>query len=219
MEPKLTKNIHVLQPAEISFDGAVIPDPALKETLVSTSQAITESFEDRNIVDHETFPPHLSLHLAGTDQQSIAQLSVQLHTAIASFLSSQLIAEKLYQGTHGFIGVECAQNEVLMSLVHTVIKTCAILHRQSPRYRPRILERWKFLSGERRELLKSFGTDKLPHWKPHFSIAEVAEDNASQALHIARQFLPHPQSFTIQAIELVDVGHRNECWNVLSRWS
>jgi hypothetical protein len=209
-----------LQEASLSFAVVVIPEHPLRAQLATASVAIDHRFKSRNIVDDEMYPPHLSLYMGGTDLEFVEDLRKRLHAEIQSHVSATLVAEHLYHESGGFIAVACAQDYTLLSLTGSVIDVCGHFHRKKPRYRPRILARWSQLPVMQKELVKAYGTEKVPpNWQPHLSIADVDEKHVRAALQIAEAHLSLPQPFSIAAIELVNVGANNEQWQVLERWS
>jgi hypothetical protein len=208
-----------LQEASLSFAVVAIPKSNLRAQIITTSVAIARRFQSRNIVDDEMYPPHLSLYMGGTDPEFVEDLRKGLCAAVQPHISATLVADQLYHEPGGFIAVSCAQDHSLLSLARSVIDVCGRFHRKHPRYRPRVLARWSKLPPAYKELVKVYGTEKVPpSWQPHFSIADVDEENTFAALHIAEMYLSLPQLFSIAAIELVDVGPNNERWQALERW-
>lgn len=209
-----------LQEASLSFAIIVIPEHPLRAQIATESVAIDRRFKSRNIVDDEMYPPHLSLYMGGTDGEFVEDLRKRLHAAIQPHVSATLVADYLYHESGGFIAVTCAQDHTLLSLAGAVIDVSGRFHRKKPRYRPRILARWSQLPVTQKELIKTYGTEKVPpHWQPHLSVADVDEKHVRAARQIAEAHLSLPQSFSIAAIELVNVGANNEQWQVLERWS
>ena len=105
-------------------------------------------------------------------------------------------------------------------MIETTAETCGGFHRQYPRYRPRLIERWPRLKAEERQQIQRFGTYKLAaSAKPHLSVAQVSEIYVADAFKLARKLVTLPQGFGVESIQLVDVGHGNERWEVLQEWS
>lgn len=209
-----------LQKASLSFAVVVIPERPLRAQIVTASVAIDRGFKSRNIVDDKIYPPHLSLYLGGTDPEFLDDLRTGLHVAVQPHVSATLFADELYHEPRGFIAVACAQDDTLLSLAGSIIEVCGRFHRKNPRYRPRVLARWSQFPLAHKELVKAYGTERVPpNWRPHFSIADVEAEHTHAALLLAETHLSLPQSFSIAAIELVDVGPSNERWQVLQRWS
>jgi hypothetical protein len=208
-----------LQEASLSYAVVVIPEPPLRAQIITTSVAIARSFQSRYVIDDEMYPPHLSLYMGGTDPKFVEDLLEGLYVAVQPHVSATLVADKLYHEPGGFIAVSCIQNHSLLSLASSVIDVCGRFHQKQPRYRPRVLARWPQLPPAHKELVKAYGTDKVPPlWQPHFSVADVEEEHTFAALRIAEMHLSLPQLFSIAAIELVDIGPNNERWHALERW-
>lgn len=206
--------------ADLSFAVAVIPTPPLRNRIAKASLAISEQFENRNVIDNEQFPAHLSLYLGGTDRKFISSFRTKLEKATKPFLSVNFTVDKIYQEPSGFIGVNCYKSKQLLSLLQIILEKCGELHRKHPRYRPHLIERWPSLTKQRQQLLLQFGTYKLPEQHSHhLSVALVSERNLNEAFQIAKRRLDVPKDFNIKEIQIVDIGHKNEQWHVLYQWS
>lgn len=208
-----------LPEANLSFAVAVIPTLPLKEQIASASLAIAQRFDNNNIIDNQKFPAHISLYLGGTDYEFIDSMSAKLQIATTQFLLAKFVAEKLYYGNHGFIGIQCSKTNLLLSLMQVVVDVCGELHRRHPRYRPHLIKRWPQLTKEKRELLHQYGTYKIPAFHDsHFSVAKVPELYTKKTLKIAQEIISLPKEFGIERIQIVDIGHQNERWIVLHQW-
>lgn len=204
--------------APLSFCVAIIPNSPLKEQVASASLAITQKFDNKNIIDNKKFPAHISLYLGGTDLKFIPSLIQRLKTATTQFFSFKYLATQFYKGSRGFIGLNCGY-DALSPVIQTVLLNCALLHKQNPLYRPHIVERWLYLPQIKKQLLKKYGTYKVgTEIKPHFSIAQVPEINLDDAFNIAIEYIALPKDFKIESFQFVDIGHKNEKWNVLAEW-
>lgn len=207
-----------LTPANLSYCIALIPTNPVKEMIATASLAITKRFENSNIIDNKKFPAHVSLHIGGTDREFLKFLESNVKSATTPFMSSQFVADRLYIGSRGFIGVNCS-SESLISFIQSVVDASAQLHRENPRFRPHHLERWNRLSEEDQESIKKNGTYKIgSSAKPHLSVAQVDQDDADDAFRIAQKSISLPKEFGVESIQIVDVGHKNEKWDVLSQW-
>lgn len=210
---------NILEQAEISYCVAIVPTAPVKELVAKASLAITEQYSNENIIDNLRFPAHVSLNLGGTDRQLLGILSERLGAVINQFLSKTFVADELYQGRHGFIGLRC-NSQSFAAIAQTIIQECGALHKEHPRYRPHIIERWPKLSVLEQGLLREYGTYKIgTEFKPHLSIAQVHKSHVESAYKIAQQCIPVPLEFKIESFQLVDIGHNNESWKILSSWS
>lgn len=132
--------------------------------------------------------------------------------------ASSSSATQLCKGSRGFIYVDC-DSQQFVSIINAVTDACGTLHRQHPRYRPHILERWYKLSSHHQTLLRKYGTYKIGSlFRPHISVAQVSEDHTDEAYRIACETIDLPKPIHIEAVQLVDIGHANERWDVLYEW-
>src|SRR3990167_8228625 len=118
-----------LIPANLSYCIALIPTQPIKDLIALASMAITERFDNYNIIDNQRFPAHVSLHIGGTDREFVDSLGAKLRIATEPFFSSQFTADRLYEGSRGFIGVNCVADD-LLPLIQVVVETCAEIHRE-----------------------------------------------------------------------------------------
>lgn len=207
-----------LPPANLSYCIALIPTNPIKEMIATASLAITKRFENINIIDNKKFPAHVSLHIGGTDREFLESLVSKVKLATKSFMSSQFIADRLYIGSRGFIGVNCS-SEGLITFIQSAVDASSQLHQENPRFRLHHLERWNRLSEEEQESIKKFGTYKIgSSAKPHLSVAQVDQEDVDDAFRIAQKNIILPKDFGVEAIQIVDVGHKNEKWDILSQW-
>ncbi len=209
-----------LKPADISIGVAIIPTPPLKHSISKASLRVSERYENKNLIDNKRFPAHLSLFLGGVTGASLLALVKALASEVKPFLSENFEANRLTR-SHTLISVGCRRDTKLLELVDCVVKTCGQIHIENPAYRPHIIKRWPNLSSQQQELLQQFGTYKTSDtFNPHLSVADVADDiELESALLIAKKMIKLPVSFGIEAIQLVDIGHQNEQWQVLESWA
>lgn len=207
-----------LTPAKLSYCIALIPTNPIKDMIASASLAITKRFENINIIDNKKFPAHISLHIGGTDREFLDSLKSKLQLATESFMRKTYVADRLYLGSRGFVGVNCVADD-LIPFIDAVVDASSELHQEHPRFRPHHLERWPKLTSEQQDSIKKFGTYKIGGAaKPHLSVAQVDEEDAGDAFRIAQKHIQLPQDFLVESIQIVDVGHKNEKWDVLYQW-
>ncbi len=211
---------NALRSAELSFGVVIIPSSPLKQEIAKASLAITKKCENKNIIDNDRFPAHVSLYLGGTDMAVVPTLISGLQRVTKRFLMTPFSADRLTRSSVGYISISCINAGPLRELLTVVIETCGELHRRNPRYRPHVIERWSRFSNEQQQLYAQFGTDKTAlNARPHLSVADVTSDeDAKTAMQIARKTITLPSECPIAAIQLVDIGHRNEQWAVLDSW-
>lgn len=212
-------NSKELRAAGLSFCVAIVPYSPIKDQIASASLAITQRFNNENIIDNQKFPAHVSLYLGGTDSKFIPSLVQRLKIDTLQFFSFNYFATQLYKGSRGFIGINC-DYDTLSPVIQAVLGSCAELHGKHPRYRPHLIERCPHLTETRQQLLQKYGTYKVGHEiKPHFSVAQVSEIHLDDAFNIANKYIALPQGFKIESFQFVDIGHKNEKWDILDEWS
>jgi hypothetical protein len=207
-----------LAPAELSYGVALLPARALRVEIASASRAIEKQFGNANLVDERTFPAHLSVFLGGTSGAAVPALEVGLGL-LKTVPDPHLDVTALEKGDRGFLSLAAAREPDLLRLAEGILGLCAAAHRAHPRYRPHILARWTSLGEDRRQRLIQYGTYRtLQHWKPHISVASVKPDDLDAAHAVAAQLVRTPQRVAVERLQLVDIGHNNERWQVLADW-
>lgn len=84
--------------------------------------------------------------------------------------------------------------------------------------RPHLAERWQTLTPEQRERINTFGSYRVDKdFSAHISVAQVDDDVARDMFSLARVKITVPVEFSFRELQLVDVGHENERWNVIWR--
>ncbi len=207
------------QPADLSYGVALIPTNPLKDRVSAASLQITKSFDNRNIIDNQRFPAHVSLYLGGTTRDAIPRLCAAVDSALSPYERIPLSADRLYSDSRGFIGIDVVVDDSLRKLFDAVIGACASVHQSNPRVRPHLISRWPRLTSAQRALVNRFGTYKTEPSALHISVAQVDPEDLNPAFAIARNKLVFPEEFGIEAMQVVDVGHNNEKWEVLWMWS
>lgn len=208
-----------LRTADVSFAVAIMPESDFARSLSRASLAIPDRFENRNIIDEQRYPAHLSLYLAGVSRARLEALSEALERVVSTSTSVGGTATRLYSGRRGFLGVRCDVRGSIRTLHDEVVHACADIHRALPTYRPHLVARWAQLSDVNRRLLAEYGSYKVfDRFDAHFSVAQVAPNVVVEAERIARRFLTLPHRFGLRSVQLVDIGHENERWTVLREW-
>src|SRR5262249_25910149 len=71
----------------VRVDFALIPANPLFDAVIAASQAITDEFcGNANIIDAETFPPHLSVHICALPRTALSQVIATLQSLATSGL-------------------------------------------------------------------------------------------------------------------------------------
>jgi hypothetical protein len=209
---------HLVQ-ADVSFGVVLIPERVFRDHVTAASRAITAAMQNENVIDEIRFPAHVSLFLGGTTSRGMRELEAELGRVVAS-IPTVVEASRLILGNRGFVAVEVVKSPRLSGIANEVQLVCAAAHGRCPVYRPHLIARWGALSEERRQLLRAVGTYKtVDHWDPHVSVASVPEADLQRAAEIAMPLIPLPQAVRVEALQLVDVGHDNERWDVRQSWS
>lgn len=206
-----------LPEAPVSFAIAAIPHEPIYSQIAKASLAITRRCANRNLIDNQRFPCHLSLILSGASLQGIDRLGLALEEANVQPCTATALS--IYAARGGFIGVSLSDRS-LTDLQEWVLKLVeAVLH-DEPVIRPHLQRRWSVLSPSQRALIRRFGTYKVAtDFHPHLSVAQVDPDEAEDMKAIAQSIIRVPQAVPFRELQLVNVGHENEQWTVLTRAS
>ena len=198
--------------APISFAIAAIPAEPVHSAVARASKAIAKRYANRNVIDNVTFPCHLSLVLGGTSANGLDYLATLLRSLSFDDVSHAR-AVAVHAGDRGFISVALANT--VNALQERALSATKLLMNQHMYIRPHLAERWPRLTAEERRLLLSNGTYKVgPRFKPHLSVAQVGVEDAPDALDLARRHIATPIDTRFIALQVVDVGHKNEQWRI-----
>jgi hypothetical protein len=214
--PKNKENtlMSTIPAAPISYAIAIIPGEPLYSQVAEASLAIAERCENRNIIDNKKFPCHLSLLLSGSTKKGLDMLADRL--AGMHIASKRLKALTLQVDQRGFITV-AVDNAPLMELQQNILPMVEEVLGREPVIRPRLIERWHDIPGNRQELIRRFGSYKVGlDFDPHLSVADVAPALADEMIILAREIITVPTEVPLKALQIVDIGHKNEKWDILS---
>ncbi len=205
------------QSADVSFAIAVIPDGPICSQIAAASVEIALLTQNHNLIDNDRFPAHLSIVLSGASFRGITEVQNLMDTMPRQLLNA--VATHVYEGTRGFIGVSVegamidSFQEQLLPIVERVQTMGAVI-------RPHLLSRWDRLSRDERMSLLRWGTYKLrERFDKHLSVAQVDDTMVSKMVTIAKRRVLLPHEVTFRQVQLVDIGHRNEKWDIIKAWS
>ncbi len=205
-----------LTPAKISVAIALITEKEISRQISKASQAIANLFENNNIIDNRAFPAHISLYLGGFAKEDIPAVKKTLEPFKETIPKITLTVKKIRLKSPGFIYLDLELPKVLLVSYQKMIESLAVIHQQDPVYRPRIINRWAKLTGSQKASLKHYGDYKIKdRLNPHISIALVVEKHGKAALKLAKEIITLPQEIKIRRIQAVDIGHKNEKWQIL----
>jgi 2'-5' RNA ligase superfamily len=179
---------------------ALIPGKPLFDAVISASQAITDEFcYNANVIDSQTFPPHLSLHICTIPGPGLGEVTNALERLAADALP-EITPAGVEPATGGYVMLNIERSPALMAL-HEAILDIAARARQS-------------LDGD------PFGSRYIRgSFIPHISLAKLDRDDQPEAATIGRRALAGSTSATPQALELCDIGENSEQWNTLASFS
>jgi hypothetical protein len=181
----------------VRVDFALIPANPLFDAVITASQAITDEFYDNaNVIDAKTFPPHLSLHICTVPRTSLSQVTATLH-ALASGGLPDINPAGVEPARGGYVMLSIQRTAALMAMHETILGTAA---------RAR-----EGLDGD------PFGSQYIrDSFTPHISLAKLARDEQAEATRIANQALANADCTPSQALELCDIGEYSERWETLA---
>src|SRR5690606_35410348 len=203
--------------AETSFCIAAIPASPLFEQVAMASLYITDQWENTNIIDNVVFPAHISFILSGSNSNGIDAISKEIPQILAKYSKIVFTAQRLYKSGFGFIGIDCAGVD-LVNLSRDIISACSDIQSLERVIRPHLEERWNSLSDVQKQNVLKYGTYKIDSLDFHISIAQVNKRFGTDAFNAAMEELELPIEQEIASLQLVDVGHYNEQWNVIEEW-
>ncbi len=184
----------------VRVDFALIPANPLFDAVIAASQAITDEFYDNaNIIDSKTFPPHLSLHICTIPRAALSQVTATLQTLVASGLPD-IIPVVIEPARGGYVMLSVERTPALMAMHETILGTAA---------RAR-----EGLDGD------PYGSRYIrDSFTPHISLAKLARDEQAEAARIAGKILASAASTSSQALELCDIGEHSERWETLAAFT
>lgn len=211
------KNDIELSPSPLSFAIAAIPNEPIYSEVAKASLTITKYCDNRNIIDNKRWPCHVSLILSGTSHNGLKNL--------AQMLSSKefkpvipATATSLYSGWGGFIGVTI-DGKSLTDLHQNILDIVAKVIKDEPSIRPHLLSRWSSLSLDQKAVIRSYGSYQIREkFRPHLSVAQVGDDDLKDMISIAQKLIRVPQEILFNELQIVDVGHNNEKWDIVYRF-
>jgi hypothetical protein len=184
----------------VRVDFALIPANPLFDAVIAASQAITDEFYDNaNIIDAKTFPPHLSLHICTIPRTALSQVTGTLQPLAASGLPD-ITPVAVEPARGGYVMLSIERTPALMAMHETILGTAARAREG--------LDRDPYGS---RYIRDSF--------TPHISLAKLARHEQAEATRIARQVLAGAASTPSQAVELCDIGEHSERWETLAAFT
>ena len=208
-----------LKPANLSYGIVIIPTEPIFSIISDASLKITENHKNYNIIDNKIFPTHLSIILTGTNREYSNIIFKKLQKTTSEYKCISLTASEVYLGKRGYIGVKFNDSPELKKLCHKIISVCASFHQKYQVFRPHIIKRWNTLQENEKELIIKYGTyhifDKIDF---HLSVAMVDNIDQDECFKIAKNMISVPQTFKIDKFQFVDMGHKNEKWEVLYEW-
>jgi hypothetical protein len=200
--------------APISFVIAAIPAEPMYSQIARASMAISGMCKNKNIIDNNLFPCHITLTISGTTEQGI-RLLIEAMTGYDFVEPINCLITRVYSNSGGFIGVEL--NDLNLKKLHNdILRLTEPVIEQYPVVRPRLKKKWRELSAEKQALIMRFGSYRvLDYYKAHLSIAQVDRRFLNQMMKVAENMILLPQTIKIKELQIVDVGHENESWQVL----
>ena len=172
-------------------------------------------YKNSNSIDGRVFPPHLTLLTGGTDKESLY--------AIAQLLAAQDwnmddCSASPADTSEGFLSIPVRSNQ-LRVVQEDILKNIEPIISKKPFLHPRVLEKWDHLSSVQKERAIRYGTYKIAEdFHPHISIAKVEPAHQYAALAMARESIQAPMHMAFDIIQLVDVGHKNEKWEIIAEY-
>lgn len=183
---------------------AVIPGEPHFSAIVKASAAITAEKPNRNIIDTDRFPPHLSLHICTIPTGQLAGMFTHLATAAPQeALSAPLTLGELREGSSGYITLDLTATPAVMDLHEWTLQAAATArgHPATP--------------GTESAQERYGSTWIRNHFCPHYSIAKVDHDDQHDAYEIAAETLTGLPPAPVASFQVCDIGAHSEKWETL----
>ncbi len=182
----------------VRVDFALIPDDPMFESVVNASQTITdEYYYNENVIDERSFPPHLSLHICTVPHDKIPQIVSDLRALIERVGLPHINPTAVESSCGGYVMLNVERTAQLMALHEAILELAAIAREG--------VDADKYGSKYVRDA-----------FVPHVSLAKVDGRDLANATNIGRQAFGSCQPTRTRALELCDIGARNERWDVLA---
>lgn len=192
--------------AETRVAFALIPGEPHFSAVVKASAAITAEMPNRNVIDTERFPPHLSLHICTIPDDRLTRMFAWLGaTAPRPELAAPLTLGELREGTDGYITLDLATSAALRRLHEWVLRAAAIARGYPAEPGP---------ESARDRYGSTWVRDRF---RPHYSIAKVERDDQHDAYEIAAETVTGLLPAPVAAFEVCDIGANSEKWELLYR--
>lgn len=182
----------------VRVDFALIPDDSMFESVVNASQAITdEYYYNKNVIDDQCFPPHLSLHICTVPYDEIPQIVDDLRALIERVGLPRISPIGVESSYGGYVMVNVERTTQLIALHEAILELAAMVREG--------VDADKYGSKYVRDA-----------FVPHFSLAKVHRRDLANATNIGRQAFGSCQPTRTRALELCDIGAHSERWDVLA---
>ncbi len=176
-------------------DFALIPDEPLFGGVINASQAITDEYYDNaNVIDEKTFPPHVSLHICTIPRDSLARVAEALHVFATSL--PELLPIGVERSDGGYVMLDVERSSELVALHEAVLEVAA---------------------DAREGMSDRYGNPYIRDlFNPHLSLAKVDYRDQDGAVRIGREALGELAAAPVRSLDLCDIGERSEQWEVLA---
>jgi len=168
--------------------------------VIDASQEITDEFYyNANVIDDDTFPPHLSLHICTIPRDTLPQVMGSLKTIAAANLP-ELVSIGVERAEGGYVMLNIERSVKLMA-VHEEILSIAAAAREG-------LGQDKYGSPYIRD-----------RFTPHISLAKVEYRDQARSVAIGREALDELSASRASSLDLCDIGERSDRWEVLASFA
>jgi hypothetical protein len=176
-------------------DFALIPDEPIFSGVIDASQAITdEYYENANVIDEKTFPPHVSLHICTIHRGSVAQVVESLRTLAASL--PELRPTGVERADGGYVMLDIERTDELVALHEAVLEMAA---------------------EARAGMSDKYGSPYIRDlFNPHLSLAKVDYRDQAGAARIGKSSMGNLVTAPSRSLDLCDIGERSERWEILA---
>lgn len=193
---------------------ALSPREPLFSAVIQASQEITRRYDNANIIDAQTYPPHVSLHICYIPHRSLDSL-LESVSDLAAGQSHPLHLRglRVEKGSKGYVSVRVSRDTKVQEMHESASSIAASVREGISEPIPRSFAAYSEL--DKSNYLKYGNAYVGVKFDPHMSIAKVDLEDQVDAQAIAKRIIDRVPEASVEALQVCDIGPNNEKWEVL----
>ncbi len=194
---------------------ALAPREPLFSAVIHASQEITQRYDNANVIDAVTYPPHVSLHICYIPRRVLEVLLESVsHLATGQSHALYLRGLRVERGSKGYVSVRVSRDTELQEMHQLAISAAASVRDGISEPLPRSFDSYSELDKAN---YRKYGNAYVgAKFDPHISIAKVEPEDQGDAYAIAKHILDGVTEAPVEALQVCDIGPNNEKWEVLT---